>query len=175
LFVHDRSSGLEAALEMLDFGPVRRQRCIFHKLRNVVRDVLGTDAMSRVQKQERVTAVLTNACAVYEAPTTAQARERAAASRVRWGEEEAKAVATLERDFVQTLTYHAVAAEARTEGSTWLATYPRTTSGLEQFNVDRVASGGKREPSGPRTACRQPCCWSRNRVTNEARQHASDG
>ena len=134
LFVHDGSSGLEAALEMVDFGPVRRQRCIFHKLRNVVRDVLGNDGMSRAEKQERVTAVLKDACAVYEAATAAQARERAVVFRVKWGEQEAKAVATLERDFEQTLTYHVVAGEAQTAGNTWLATYLRTTSGLERFN-----------------------------------------
>lgn len=134
LFVHDGSKGLEAALEMVDFGPVRRQRCIFHKLRNVVRDVLGNEGMSRAEKQERVTAVLKDACAVYEAPTAAQARERVAAFRVTWGEQEAKAVATLERDFEQTLTYYAVATEAQVAGNTWLATYLRTTSGLERFN-----------------------------------------
>jgi len=134
LFVHDGSSGLEAALEMVDFGPVRRQRCVFHKLRNVARDVVGHEGMSRAEKQERVTAVLKDACAVYEAPTAAQARQRAAAFRVRWAEQEAKAVATLERDFEQTLTYHAVAAEAQTAGNTWLTTYLRTTSGLERFN-----------------------------------------
>jgi transposase-like protein len=134
LFVHDGSSGLEAALEMVDSGPVRHQRCIFHKLRNVIRDVLGNEGMSRAEKQERVTAVLKDACAVYEAPTAAQAEERAAAFRVTWGEQEAKAVATLERDFEQTLTYYAVAAEAQVAGNTWLATYLRTTSGLERFN-----------------------------------------
>jgi transposase-like protein len=134
LFVHDGSSGLEAALEMVDFGPVRHQRCIFHKLRNVIRDVLGNEGMSRAQKQERVTAVLKDACAVYEAPTAAQAQERAATFRVTWGEQEAKAVATLERDFEQTLIYYAVAAEAQVAGNTWLATYLRTTSGLERFN-----------------------------------------
>jgi len=134
LFVHDGSSGLEAALEMVDFGPVRRQRCIFHKLRNVVRDVVGNDGMSRPEKKERVTAVLKDACAVYEAPTAAEAWARAGAFRVKWGELEAKAVVTLERDFEQTLTYHVVAAEAQAAGNTWLATYLRTTSGLERFN-----------------------------------------
>jgi transposase-like protein len=134
LFVHDGSTGLEAALEMVDFGGVRCQRCIFHKLRNVVRAVVGNGGMSRPEKQERIAAVLKDACAVYEASTAAQARERAGAFRVKWGELEAKAVATLDRDFEQTLTYHDVAAEAQTAGNTWLAAYLRTTSSLERFN-----------------------------------------
>jgi transposase-like protein len=134
LFIHDGSSGLDAALEMVDFGTVRRQRCIFHKLRNVVRDVVGDEGMTRAQKQERVTAVLQDACAVYEASTAEQARQQAAAMRVTWGALEPKAVATLERDFEQTLTYYGVMAEARAAGETWVKAYLRTTSGLERYN-----------------------------------------
>jgi len=134
LLIHDGSSGLEAALEMVDFGAVRRQRCIFHKLRNVVRDVVGDEGMTRTQKKERVTAVLQDACAVYEAPTAEQARQRAASVRVTWGALEPKAVATLERDFEQTLTYYGVMAEARAAGETWVKAYLRATSGLERFN-----------------------------------------
>jgi transposase-like protein len=42
LFVHDGSSGLEAAFGLVDFGPaVLRQRCIFHVLRTVRRAIHG--------------------------------------------------------------------------------------------------------------------------------------
>ena len=134
LFIHDGSSGLEAALEVVDFGPVRRQRCIFHKLRNVLRDVVGQAEMTRDEKRERVTAVLHDACAIYEAPTAEEARQRAAAFRATWAAAEPKAVATLERDFAQTLTYYGVIEEAQAAGRTWLEAYLRTTSGLERFN-----------------------------------------
>ncbi len=136
LFIHDGSSGLEAALELVDFGPVRRQRCIFHKLKNVVQAVEGTEEMTREEKRERVKAVLEEACAVYEAPTAEQARQRAAGFRMTWSEWEPKAVATLERDFEQTLTYYTVIAEAEAGGEAWLEVYLRTTSGLERFNRD---------------------------------------
>jgi len=134
LVIHDGSSGLEAALEVVDFGPVRRQRCIFHKLRNVLRDVVGHAEMTRDEKRERIKAVLSDACAVYEAPTAEKARQRAAAFRARWGAAEPKAVATMERDFEQTLTYYGVMEEAQAAGQTWVEAYLRTTSGLERFN-----------------------------------------
>jgi len=136
LFVHDGSRGLEAALELVDFGPVRRQRCIFHKLKNVIAAVVGTEEMKREEKRERVKAVLADACAVYEAPSAEQARQSAAAFRLTWSELEPKAVATLERDFEQTLTYYAVLAEAEAGGETWLEVHLRTTSDLERFNRD---------------------------------------
>jgi transposase-like protein len=136
LFIHDGSSGLDAALELVDFGPVRRQRCIFHKLKNVVQAVVGTEQMTREQKRERVKAVLGDACAVYETATAEQARQRAASFRLTWGEAEPKAVATLERDFEQTLTYYEVLAAAQAGGETWLAAHLRTTSHLERFNRD---------------------------------------
>ena len=70
----------------------------------------------------------------YEAPTADEARSRAAAFRARWAEAEPQAVATLERDFEQTLTYYGVMEEARAAGQAWAETCLRTTSGLERFN-----------------------------------------
>lgn len=134
LFIHDGSSGLDAAMEVVDFGPVRRQRCIFHKLRNVVQAVVGTGEMKREERQAYVKAVLEDACSVYEAPTAEEARARAAAFAKKWAEREPKAGATLERDFEQTLTYYHVLAEAQAGGERWLDVYLRTTSGLERFN-----------------------------------------
>lgn len=136
LFVHDGSAALETAVEMVDFGPVRRQRCVFHKLRNVGRDVMGSEGMSRPQRRERIKAVLADASAVYKAASAREARERAAAFRVTWSGREPKAVATLERDFEQTLTCYAVQEEAGETGQTWFLPYLRTTSALERLNRD---------------------------------------
>ena len=136
VFVHDGSAALETAVEMVDFGAVRRQRCVFHKLRNVGRDVMGSEGMSRPERRERIKAVLADASAVYKAASAREARERAAAFRATWGEREPKAVATLERDFEQTLTCYVVQEEARETGKTWLLPYLRTTSALERLNRD---------------------------------------
>jgi transposase-like protein len=135
-FVHDGSAALETALEMVDFGAVRRQRCVFHKLRNVGRDVMGSEGMSRPERRERIKVVLADASAVYKAASAREARERAAAFRATWGEREPKAVATLERDFEQTLTCYVVQEEAKAAGQTWFLPYLRTTSALERLNRD---------------------------------------
>src|SRR3990170_2621004 len=67
LFAHDGSAGLEKAFGMVYFGAgVERQRCIFHKLRNVSRDVAGEEGMSRKERQERRTEVMGDAAAVYQ-------------------------------------------------------------------------------------------------------------
>jgi len=134
LFIHDGCAALESALEVVDFGAVRRQRCIFHKLRNVARDVLGHDEMTREEKRARLLAVLEEASAIYDAPSAAGARERAAAFRVHWQEQEPKAVATLERDFEMTVTYYALLDEAQASGHAWRPPCLRTTSLLEGEN-----------------------------------------
>ena len=66
LFVHDGSAGLEKAFELVYFGQgVERQRCIFHKLRNVGRDVAGEEGMSRKERQKRRAEVMAEAAEVY--------------------------------------------------------------------------------------------------------------
>jgi transposase-like protein len=134
LLIHDGSGGLEAGLDSVDFGPVRRQRCVFHKLENVLRAISGDQGMTREQKRERVRAVLDEASAIYAAPTEAEARRRAAAFTAHWSVSEPKAVATLERDFDATLTYYAVREEAAAHGQAWKMEHLRTTSVLEGLN-----------------------------------------
>jgi len=134
LFIHDGCAALESALEVVHFGAVRRQRCIFHKLRNVARDVVAHDGMTREEKRARLLAVLEEASAIYDAPSAAEARARAAAFRLHWQEQEPKAVATLERDFEMTLTYYALLDEAQASGCAWRPQCLRTTSLLEGEN-----------------------------------------
>lgn len=134
LFIHDGCPGLVSALEMVDFGVVAGQRCIFHKLRNVARDVLGNEAMTREEKRARLLAVLEEASAIYDASSAAEARERAAAFRAHWQEQEPKAVATLERDFEKTLSYYALLDEAKASGYAWRPECLRTTGLLEGEN-----------------------------------------
>jgi transposase-like protein len=134
LLIHDGSGSLEAALAMVDFGPVRQQRCVFHKLRNVLRDLTRAPGLSREKQQEHRQAVLADAHAIYEAATAEQARARAAQFRARWQADEPKAVATLERDFAATLTYYALCEEAASQGQAWKTEHLRTTSPLEGMN-----------------------------------------
>jgi hypothetical protein len=133
MFVHDGSAGLEQAFELVYFGEgVERQRCIFHKLRNVRRDVVGDQGMTSKQRQERRREVLEDAARVYEGDDEVQIRQRLASFREKWGEKEPAAVATLERDFDRTLVYLRVRERARQRGEEWKMECLRTTSPLER-------------------------------------------
>jgi transposase-like protein len=133
LFVHDGSAGLEKAFEFVWFGKgVERQRCIFHKLRNVHRDVVGSPDMTRIEHQARRTAVLKEASAVYRGKDESEIRQSFEAFRVKWEASEPKAVATLARDFELTLVYLKVLKEARLKGEEWRVECLRTTSLLER-------------------------------------------
>jgi hypothetical protein len=133
LFVHDGSKGLDKAFEMVWFGKgVERQRCIFHKLLNVRRDVAGDEGMSREQRKARAREVLKDAAEVYRGKDEPEIRERQGAFRAKWQGREPAAVATLERDFDQTLTYLRVMERARAQGQAWRMEALRTTSPLER-------------------------------------------
>lgn len=133
LVVHDGGVGLAKALEMVAFGPhVADPRCIFHKLQNVRRDVQGAPEMSRDERRERRQTVLRDATAVYQGQDEAEIRGRLAEFRAKWAPSEPKAVATLERDFAQTLAYLSVREQARHDGQEWRRECLRTTSPLER-------------------------------------------
>lgn len=135
LFIHDGSLGLEAAFAMVDFGPgVRRQRCVFHKLRNVVDAVKGEEGMSRKERRERRKEVLKAAANVYAGTDRAEIEARLASFDSVWGEREPEAVLTLKRGFAATLVYLDALAEAIKAGEHWEVRYLRTTSPLERVN-----------------------------------------
>jgi len=133
LFIHDGSAGLEKAFELVYFGAgVERQRCVFHKLRNVRRDVVGEEGMSRKERRERRGQVLAEAAEVYRGENEQEIKRRLAGFRAKWGEKEPKAVATLERDFERTLVYLKVRERARRKGQEWKVECLRATSALER-------------------------------------------
>jgi hypothetical protein len=133
LFVHDGSAGLEKAFALVHFGKgVERQRCIFHKLANVGRDVVGEEGMGRKERRERRAEVLRDGAEVYRGGDEAEVRRRLEGFRAKWGPKEPKAVATLERDFERTLVYLRVRERARRRGQEWRLECLRATSALER-------------------------------------------
>jgi transposase-like protein len=133
LFVHDGSAGLERAFGLVYFGKgVERQRCIFHKLRNVRRDVVGAEEMSGSERRQRRGELLQDAAQVYKGEDEAAIGRRLVGFREKWGEKEPTAVATLERDFDRTLVYLGVRERARQRGVEWKVECLRTTSPLER-------------------------------------------
>lgn len=133
LFVHDGSGGLEKAFGMVYFGRgVERQRCIFHKLRNVGRDVTGNEGMDRKERRKRRAEVLEDAAQVYRGKDEMEIKQRLNEFRGKWGDKEPKAVATLERDFGRTLVYLKVLERARRKAQDWRVECIRATSALER-------------------------------------------
>jgi transposase-like protein len=135
LFVHDGSSGLEAAFGLLDFGPgVLRQRCIFHVLRTVRDQVHGARGMSREQRRAHRRQVLQEAAAIWQGTDPTRIHERYRQFCQQWRAAEPEAVAALERGFGATLAYLDARDRGREWGQEWAVAHLRTTSVLERVN-----------------------------------------
>ncbi len=133
LLVHDGSLGLGKALELVFFGDrVQHQRCVFHKLQNVKRDVVGEEGMSPKERRQRRHEVLADATWVYRGQDEGEIRQRLEEFRAKWQGQEPKAVETLERNFDQTLAYLQVLDKARRRREEWKVECLRTTSPLER-------------------------------------------
>ena len=124
MVVRDGSGGLGEALAFVYGSTVLEQRCLFHKLRNVADKVRGE--LKGEEKREERKQLLEQASAIYQAESAAQANTRLTRWAQQWRQQAPQAVATLERDFEQTLVYYSLPSVARE----WL----RTTSLLERTN-----------------------------------------
>jgi hypothetical protein len=133
LFVHDGGAGLGKALELVAFGDgVQHQRCIFHKLQNVKRDVVGDEGMGRKERSWRRKELLSDAARVYRGRDEAEIHQRLEGFRAKWQDKESKAVETLLRDFESTLAYLDVQESARRRGEDYRVECLRATSALER-------------------------------------------
>lgn len=124
LVVRDGSGGLGEALALVYGTTVAEQRCIFHKLQNVSKK--SRSELKGKEKQEARKQLMEQAAAIYQADTAAHACDRLAQWVQQWWEQAPQAVATLERDFAQTLVFYEIAGV----DLTWI----RTTSLLERTN-----------------------------------------
>jgi len=139
LFISDGSSGLEAALAMVSFGRVAHQRCVFHKIRNVLDKVRGEAVegdrkVQREARKQRRDEVLVDLVPIWQAESEAEARRRYEAFVAKWEVREPEAVARLRNGFEATLVYLQVKVGVQTEGQEWDARHLRTTSALERVN-----------------------------------------
>ncbi|MFL5665101.1 MAG: transposase [Ktedonobacteraceae bacterium] len=129
MVVRDGSGGLGEALAFVYGSTVLEQRCLFHKLRNVADKVRSE--LKGEEKREKRKQLLEQASAIYQAESAAQANARLARWAEHWRQQAPQTVATLERDFEQTLVYYSLPSVARE----WL----RTTS-LEDANQSAIAT-----------------------------------
>ena len=129
---------LGAAVAQVYGTRVIEQRCVFHQLRNVA-DKAREDLSGEAQREQ----LLEQASLIYQAETALQARQRLSSLVSTWKEQAPKAVATLQRDFEQTIAISALGNVARE--------LVRTTSLLERTNREL------------RRKFRQACCFSSRR------------
>lgn len=134
LFIHDGGGGFTAAFEEITFGQVEHQRCIFHKMANVLDAVKGEKGASVQEKRERRVQVMTDLMKVWQGRTEEEVQAAAEAFTAAWRDREPEAVAKLCNEFGSTLSYLRVQAEARAKGQEWENRFLRTTSSLERTN-----------------------------------------
>lgn len=132
LLVADGSSGFRSAYESR-YWRIPLQRCVFHKLRNMAEAIRTPAELDRQAAREYRTQFLRQAAQIWQAEEETEARLRYQAFCQQWLSLQPKAVATLRRDFEQTLTFYAVQEQAAAQGQIWPAYLLRTTSPLERM------------------------------------------
>ena len=124
MIVRDGCGGLGKALAQVYGKSILDQRCIFHKLQNVA-DKASTDLKGKDHREAKKE-LMEQAAHIYEAEHPEMARQRLHDWAQQWRPQAPEAVATLERDFEDTLAYYQLETVARE----WI----RTTSVLERTN-----------------------------------------
>jgi transposase-like protein len=129
LIIHDGGSGLCGALATVHFG-ARQQRCLFHKLRNIARAIRLPEGLSRQERRRQRRAILKQFQAIWQAKQLATVLRRYLQVVRTFRQSQPEAVATLRRDFRETVTYFQVLARF----PHWEVRHLRTTSRLERVN-----------------------------------------
>ena len=131
LLVVDGAAGFQAARQTV-FWDVPVQRCVFHKLRNIRRDLVVPEELSRKQKQAYRRRFIRSVARIWQADTETEARKRHRQFCAKWQDKQPQAVDTLRRDFETTLTFYRIQTQAAQRGQQWPAHFLRTTSHLER-------------------------------------------
>ncbi len=129
LFIHDGGTGLIAALRLM-YPHIPHQRCLFHKLRNLWQAIRPPTALSRDEAQAFKRTLLHQARAVFYASSADEAAQRRDAFCAQWLTEQPEVVATLCRDWNESMAFFRILARF----PTWPPHYLRTTSLLERVN-----------------------------------------
>lgn len=132
LVVSDGGTGFEAAYQNM-YWFVLRQRCIFHKLKNLARALKLAHDLDQEAKKKFSTDFLRSAARIWQAETKTQALHLYQAFCETWQKTQPKAIQTLQRDFEATLAFYDAQEYAETIGDQWPARFLRTTSPLERM------------------------------------------
>lgn len=129
LLIHDGSKGLIAALNYIH-PHVPRQRCAFHKLRNLWQSIQVAESLSPRQARQFRQRLLRPVRAIFEAKDSREATERRDAFCKTFAKTQADLVATLQRDWQETIAFFRVLQRY----PKWPRSALRTTSLLERVN-----------------------------------------
>lgn len=133
LLVCDGSAGFEAAHRTI-FSSVPVQRCIFHKIRNFIRAIEIPAGLDRKAARQFRQPFIDAVCRIWQAEHEGQARKIHQELCNRWAKSQPNAVAALQRNFEQTITFYQVRRDAAERGLLWRPALLRTTSQLEREN-----------------------------------------
>lgn len=131
LLVADGAAALSPARKTV-YWDVLFQRCVFHKLRNIWRAIVLPEGKEGKAAKAYKRRFIRSAARIWQATTEKEARLRQRQFCKKWAEEQSEAIATLQRDFDDTLAFYAVQESAALRGETWPAHCLRTTSHLER-------------------------------------------
>jgi transposase-like protein len=129
LFIHDGGKGLMAALDWL-YPHIPHQRCAFHKLRNLGQSIQVPIGLSRQQRQAFKHDLLQQVQLILYASNEQHATHLRDALSLQWQADQPDFVATLQRDWSETIAFFQVL----TRFPHWPRTALRTTSLLERIN-----------------------------------------
>jgi hypothetical protein len=129
LIIHDGGKGLCSALQTVWFD-AEQQRCLFHKLRNIYQAIHLPENLSDKQRRRHRKKVFKDFRQIWEARHYETMLRRYLKVVRTYRHAQPEAVATLRRDFRQTVTYYAL----EQQFPNWERKYLRTTSRLERFN-----------------------------------------
>lgn len=129
LFIHDGGAGLIAALNLM-YPHIPHQRCLFHKLRNLWRTIRPPANLSRDQATVFKRDLLQQAQGIFDAASAEEAVQRRDTFCHQWQVEQPDLVATLCRDWPESIAFFRVLARF----PAWPRQYIRTTSLLERVN-----------------------------------------
>ena len=129
LLIHDGSKGLMAALNYLH-PHVPRQRCAFHKLRNLWQSIQVPDPLSHGQSRQFRQLLLQPIRAIFEAKDSQQATQLRDAFCKHFAKTQPNLVETLQRDWQDTVAFFRVLKRY----PNWPRSALRTTSLLERVN-----------------------------------------
>lgn len=131
LLVVDGSTGFEAARKTV-FWDVPVQRCVFHKQRSIRRHLVVPEDLSRKAARAYRRRFIRSVARIWHSEDEKEARRRQRRFCDKWQEKQPQAIATLCRDFDDTLTFFRIQAQAAQRGELWPARHLRTTSHLER-------------------------------------------